>query len=298
MAGFLDPILTARGDESLWVYEADRDPRKTKPKETGFENYFYSYEVEGEKVHTVEQILGSIETVVAPILKKLVGGNFDLTQEERSEFAGFIALSYTRTPFYRKISNEITELLQKKLTELAADVPGYFERVLPQVGVTENVEEEAGKLRKFVKSGFEVEQVDKGYAIKMAFNMTLTLIPVVERMSWVFYITEDKARFIATDATISLFDTQGSPFTGIGFASSPRAEFRFPLSRNICLVGNWQGMSGPSDIPPTVVRDINKVAMYYSRRFVYVSENSSALRDLYSKIYKEIPEKRIKAISP
>lgn len=293
LSGFLDPILVARGDESLWVYEAGRKPRKAKPKTTGFENYFYSFEIKGQKVHVVEQVLGSIESLCAPILSKIAGGSFDLTAEERSTFAAFVALSFTRTPFYRSFENEVLTAVLQKLMEIEASVPGYFEEKLKEMGVREGAEQEAQELRDSVKKGFVVEQV-KGRAIGSALKMSLTLAPVIETMSWLYLVTEGSPAFVTTDAMISLFDPSVRPPSGMGFASSPSAEFRFPLTRKVCLVGNWQGLNGSIRVKPKHVREINKTAMYFSQRFMYASESSTKLRDLFTKLSKRRSKKRIK----
>ncbi len=284
---FLDPKLVAERQDMLWVYEAGKEPRKSRPQETAFENYFYTFEKDRERIHVVEQVLGQLENIAAPILDKIAEGNFDLSPQERSEFAGYIALSYTRTPFFRHQANSVLEGMMRTLTETAAEVPGYYERILPQIGITENVKEEAEKLRQFVRSGFEVKQTSKAFSIKKSFDLTLSLIPLIEKMDWAFCLAEDKARFLTTDTTISLYDPVVRMPIRPAFASSRRAEFRFPISQTLCLVGNWQDIRGPVRASPFLVRNINKCSMLSSRRFLYASEKSTKIRDLFTKVCKK-----------
>jgi len=280
LKNFLDPVLVSRGKEMLWVYEANREPRKSTPKETAFEKYFYSYEEDGEKNHIVEHAISKMESVSAPAIEMVVNHNFSLTEEERGNLAGFIALSFTRTPWFRNQANSVYENMIKRLTEIVADIPGYFEKKLPEVSITENIEEEAKRLRQFVESGFEVKQTNKAYSIGTTFKLMLSLIPVIERMSWAYCLTEDSQRFLTTDVPVSLYDPVA--FRGVGFASSREAEFRFPLSKNCCLVGNWQGLKGPRDIRPIDVRHLNRYAMSRARRFVYAPENSKRISELFT----------------
>jgi hypothetical protein len=283
---FLDPKLLAEGQEMLWVYEAGKEPRKSRPESTAFENYFYSVEKDGERLHVVEEVLSKLESMAAPTLKKLAERDFHLSDRERGELAAFVALSFTRTPFFREQTNSVLEMLMKRITETAAAAPGYFEEMLPRIGVTENVSVEAQKMRQFIQRGFEVKQTSKAYSIRMFFELMISLIPVIENMDWAFCVTEDKTMFLTTDTTISLYDPEARPPFGVGFASSPRSEFRFPLSKEICLVGNWQNVKGVIRARPFFVRNVNKFSMLFAQRYLYASDYSTKIKELFNRVCK------------
>ena len=105
---FLDPVLEAKGQNVIWLYEAGRHPSKKSVKDVGYVPAFYEIPAgsgnapEAEEPGFLEKRLAEMEAVAAPTLRKLARGDFKLTPQQRGEFAGFIALMMCRTPFFAR----------------------------------------------------------------------------------------------------------------------------------------------------------------------------------------------------
>lgn len=282
---FLDPRLVSKGKKMLWVYEANREPRRVNPRETAFEREFYSFQLGDEKSHYVDDAFTKIEGVAAPIIDKLANNIFKLDLEEKAVLAGFIALSFTRTPWFREGINEDVESIVKKIDQIKSAQPGFLGGMLPTPEITENVEEKARQNREIVESNQRLKQIKKALSIRTSLQIMSSLIYDIGSMSNTYYVTEDEHRFLTTDITVSLYDPN-APLVA-GFRSSPTTQFNFPISKNVCLIGNRLGIEKVISVKPPTVRKMNKYAMGLARRFVFASEQSNKLRDLFTNLWNE-----------
>jgi hypothetical protein len=100
LRGFLDPIEEAKGQCVLWLYTIGYSPKRVPTKKIGGEDFFYNYEEDdGTQQVWIEDDLSRLEGHTAPILRKLGIGDTHLSPQERSEFSGFLALTFCRGRF-------------------------------------------------------------------------------------------------------------------------------------------------------------------------------------------------------
>src|SRR5262245_18765307 len=103
LKGFLEP------DESyLWVYEKEKQPRKSNPEATAFENYFYAITEKSGKVdvESLEKVLAAMEGDASKVFEKIK--NFQLLNDrDRKNFAAFVALMMARVPAFREYTEKL-----------------------------------------------------------------------------------------------------------------------------------------------------------------------------------------------
>jgi len=83
---------------------------------TGYEKYLYSVKLEesGERLDDLENMIATIEGKASPILEKLILG-VNLTDQERAEFASFMAIMYVRTDSFRYLYAEMSmNIIQRR----------------------------------------------------------------------------------------------------------------------------------------------------------------------------------------
>src|SRR5207245_1774871 len=77
-------------------------PRQVSPRDATVAKHFYSIDIaDGERSTVVEEVLGLIENVAAPLVAGLADGDDVPTGEKRAELALYIAMSKLRTPLWR-----------------------------------------------------------------------------------------------------------------------------------------------------------------------------------------------------
>ncbi len=282
LEAFLDPTQVAKGQNLLWVYEAGKTPRLSPTGKAASEVHFYSFEDAGEIKKTTEAVLSKLESHTAPVLRRIIAKQFRLSDLERSEFAGFVALTFCRTPFFLRSIDEMAADFQRHFSKTMASTPGVLERALRVVELVEQNKTDvtADKLREFVLSDrYTVKQQSKAWTLKMMFEMMLDLLPIIERMRWSWLVSDDEA-FVTSDEPIAIFDRKATSLYRPGFMSSDSAEFTFPLSRNVCLYCTWRGTAGVAKINAHSVRQINRRTISWATRYVYASERSEGLAGL------------------
>lgn len=276
---FLDPNLEAQGQNMLWVYEAGKEPRKAAPKEVAFENYFYSIGKEGDKILTFENALAKLESLTAPIInEKLAVKGFNLTKEERDTLAFFVALQFTRTPVFFNELNDLRAQVEERRKVAPIEGVEQLEWLLSQSGETGDLRVKADELR--IQLQAQENLATRAWSLWGMFDIALRLSPLIADMKWAFVVSKGEDRFVTSDSAISLYDPKATGFWGPGLASSDKSEFRFPVTREICLLGHWGQVEGEAPATPSFVRSVNKNTMWWARRFVYASEESNKLRNL------------------
>ena len=76
---------------------------------------FYDLPELGDEDNDIEEMLAQIEQTVSWHLKKLREGKWPLTHREKAEVASYIALQYTRTPWFRQLADKSFTDMQRAL---------------------------------------------------------------------------------------------------------------------------------------------------------------------------------------
>src|SRR5436309_3111889 len=108
LRGFLDPDQVAKNQHKRWCYSIGRRPKAFPTSRVGCKELFYAFERDGQMDLSLEDILGKMETDIAPTLRKLASGSMALTAQERSEFSTFLALMLCRCDRSFDLSDRIT----------------------------------------------------------------------------------------------------------------------------------------------------------------------------------------------
>jgi hypothetical protein len=295
--GFVEQDPERKAQPMLWVYEVNKAPRRSRPRNVAFENYFYRYAKAGEKeTIDIEQRLSELESIAAPVLRRLGDGRFSLTPQERGEFAGFISLIFARGPAFRDTSNTLAANMFLLQTKAIAHTPGALEQSIRdyEEETGESIDMPVKELRDFLLSDdYNLEQTSKGFWLGTVFRTMVALIPTIERMHWVLCVSKGNESFITSDNPVALYDPTPQ-MGGVGFASSPNAELTFPINRRVCLVCRWKGKEGIAHLSPFRVRQLNKRTIWQAYEYVYASERSSKIKNLVDKLHSGRPKEYFK----
>jgi len=119
----LDPAL-APSKNVLWVYEHGARIRTASPGKVARDTFFYSIPPneaptpEAANPHWIERTIGLLESHTASTLEKLRLGNIELTEREKGEFAGFMALTMSEL---HSFSNQLSRLLSQMRSRTPAN---------------------------------------------------------------------------------------------------------------------------------------------------------------------------------
>lgn len=230
-------------DGMLAVYDREKNEVRTQsPENTGVIGHFYTLEdIEGRKRFELESMLSEYETKAAPVILKLAAKG-EISPDERSYLAIFVALAAFRTPdIVDSLKLFHSGLLRDIANNLYSDVDQVKEQMRGKPGSPtseEEIEKEAKEMVEFIQSGeFEIT-TNHPWAVGMAIRMGLNIAPLLSGRNWtILHSDDEKKSFVTTDAPAILTTTEPRPKSiyGVGFGNTD-AVVVFPLTQSCVLV--------------------------------------------------------------
>jgi hypothetical protein len=198
--------------DQVWVYDKTTDRAfPTNVKNVASESRFYDFEVGGEAV-TLEPVLAKLETMVKPIIKKILETDSlkALDHDDKATLSVFLSVQHTRTRTFRERWNAFPKLLREQLESRGETVAEGSHAAQLIQDFTEN--ESKAETGRFMLSAPE------------------QLAPHLLSKEWVLASTTRKHPFLISDNPLTLQNMSDRPGRGnLGFAVRG-IEIYFPLS--------------------------------------------------------------------
>ncbi len=280
--GFRDPFVPKGQEPWLWVSDfKEQVVERRAPKNVGKATNYYAFpewEATGEELP--EQLLAKVESAAAPVVRKLLSGEFELTGQERADLLFFMAVFVTRVPFFRKLIEELAANVATLIGQESAAHPEYFERTLREaLQGQELTPEEIDETRKIILEGKKYKiRAKPTLSLLVGFDEALdTIYPVLERMRWAAVRSSGGEHFITSDCPVSWVDPTPRPhfYAGHGLAMK-KVEVTFPVGPQLCLLGTWEGPTGVVDATKRMVGEYNHRRVGSAERYVFADSEERA----------------------
>lgn len=231
-------------DGLVAVFDREKNEiRRQQPVNTAVIGHFYTLEdAEGRRRFELEALLSEYEGKAKPVIDKLVALEPDLSADERSDLAIFIALAATRTPdMVHSVQALNGEIVKESAKALFSNVDQNFERMRADESFSHQSDDELRKQAELMANmaqtdGFVVE-TDEKWAVGRAIEMALAAAPYFAGRHWrVVHRNIEKLSFITSDSPVYLNTVAPRPTSvyGVGFGS-PDAFISFPLHQSCTL---------------------------------------------------------------
>ena len=293
LRGFFDPIEEEKGQHILWLYTVGYKPKRMPTKRIGGEDSLYNFtNDDGIEQAWLEERLGDLERIAAPVLTKLGSADIFLSRRERDEFAGFLALMLCRGRYFFDLANSLqADMIVAQAEDFLAD-PMRFREAIRQretrTGDPVASEYDAMEefLRRLVAGEYIVEDANRLWPIKHMHTQALRLMPLFERMRWILLRSADEM-FLTSDNPVNLNDP-GLQEENDHFVHSADANFTFPVNRNTLLQGVLTtGSDRIVSIRSYDVRQLNQRTIVRSYQHLYAPLKSERIRLLMERIFRE-----------
>jgi len=126
LSGFCDPDVPAGHTPFVWTQTLQQSVwRRKSPKKLATTPDLYTFsKADGTKDQSLEELLGKIETVVAPVIKRISSGASSILETERQNLALFVALAQLRVPamhdnigdFIGRVGEGLIDILHHQFT--------------------------------------------------------------------------------------------------------------------------------------------------------------------------------------
>ena len=274
----------------VWTYDKLKaNVRHSVPDETGLEAHFYSAEkADGSMDTRLETYLSKVEGTAAPIYENLVRNDEIPTDQQRMDFAHFLALMYARTPTMRRLYGEMSGQMLQTLTYAYGSndkvFAGMLKRYEADTGKKLTLEEAERLKSDFVDPSNYTIDIHKERTLE-ALNASDKLTPMFFDMTWTVSSVASGFLFTSDNPILKQY-AQGSfhPIYGDGGFLNKTVRVSFPLSPKKLLTLSWS-KSAPSQsgITRQYAESINEARAAHSERFLYAHIHHKNISKLAAK---------------
>jgi hypothetical protein len=223
----------------LYIYERNTERMfRAVPDEAAKRRNYYSAPLpEGGFDDTVDTMLTALEGQAMPSLQKLVARDYNLPTFERALLAFLIAFQEFRTPWTRQIFQKMQEDLTTSTMHMAANQPGYFERIFEELKAKGETDGSVtpDQLRDALRDGRIKAKAQPHADLHLIASMGQQIGNMYTRMQWTV-VRAMEGEFVTSDAPVVRRDPgyKGGLYGGGLFSST--AEVWFPLSKQVVIV--------------------------------------------------------------
>jgi hypothetical protein len=231
----------------FWVLDKTNGRRfRTSPRKAAKQRDGNAVEVAGQPRDLIERALGHFESDAAHSIRHVI------TQRTLPQDSGclmsFIALLVVRVPAFRSVLRDATTRISQGMLMLALDSPERWHTVTEQMRSAgyEFPEATYDQMVDFVERGEFTVDVDRNTQISEILTLHAQTVPVVEQRQWtIVYVDDDDiGEFVTSDRPVGLdwIGVDGRMPPGLGL---PNTILTLPLSRNVALLGRFEGNGDP-----------------------------------------------------
>ncbi|MDR5729206.1 MAG: DUF4238 domain-containing protein [Terriglobia bacterium] len=266
----------------LWAYEKGAAaPRASKPKEEGSREDYYVFTELGEKDDSTEQMLGTLENIVAPIFHHLRRREHKLSPQEVGHLFAFMGVMFVRVPAYREYRDIMTGMEVTLYAQEMMKTPGVFEKFVRYYEAkTGKPLADPEKVRQAVISGeFVYKQQSKVMNLAFIFRDAQEIgKALIREYGYDLYFAPSGSYYVTSDNPIVTIgpDGDGKTMVGLGF-SWPHTQVIFPINKRVCAILSRDGRERKIDATPQKFGEINRLLMFTAQKYLYAAENSVGL---------------------
>ena len=286
LEGFADPLASKQGTKPiLWVYERGREIRKSSPHNEGHERDFYAYEADGRMHHDLEFALSQVESIAAPILKRLGDEGFSFAHLDKRNVSSFVAVMFLRGPAGRTLLEKSAESSIRTIAQRNVKDGEKFEAAYEKFKEGSDVKVSREEIQDFVLGDAFRVKIPRIRLLSLMKECMLHVGGRLAEMNCQIWHSDGRESFLTSDNPVFSVLRQSDDKVSIGWGLAlPGVEVFFPVSARTCLRFGGRVRDGLEMVQARSVRTVNRMTMISARRFVYAPWRSAKTVKLFDKI--------------
>ena len=218
LGNFCDSVTRECPEPSLWTVDFQKGTVKRRaPKNIASQADYYSFRrSDGTLDSSIETMLSHIERKASSVIVKIQCRDYQLTEEERTYLALFMAFFVTRVPLFRKFVEQKASESGIAMLRTAAAHPEFFRRLVEKT-TCEVSEEEIELQRQIVldPKNYSI-RCNPEYSLSLVMPLVTVIAPIIFDMQWLFLRAPENARFLTADAPVIWDDPYCADHEDIG----------------------------------------------------------------------------------
>jgi len=264
---------------------------EASPSAIAYQNKLYSLEDSTDnpspEPDAIENAFAKVESMVAPVINKILRTEELPSGEGFNILINFIALMASRTPVMIDQRTKPIIEINERILDMYLSSKDRWKAVTSRMVAEERLSPHSlddanyEKMRDFFYSKRYTMDINQNYKIKLLLNSVDILIPLLAQRKWSLLLSKDITTtlpqlggFICSDNPVALVSLDPLPsFYSPGFGML-RTEVTMPLSKNVAIVGRFEGKEEVTVISVKGMAAINSRTGMYSNRFLYHSNKN------------------------
>lgn len=249
---------------------------ETIPRNVGGIRDFNRIEVEGIDPNIIEISLSKFEGEAASALKN-IEDDLSFEGETRELILNLIAILAIRSPEMREHWRKFQAQIAEQIMDLSLATKERWESQIRQMKesgkvVSENITYE--KIKEFYESKKYSIEVAREHHIHMEFVGVEAILPYLDSRNWLLIrSTDETGPFITTDNPVNLTWKEPEKVPQF-YRNSPgygmmNTQVYFPISKNLALVGEFNGHTGVIDATRELVAMLNSKLLMFTYKQLY-----------------------------
>ncbi|WP_280554734.1 DUF4238 domain-containing protein [Halomonas sp. 25-S5] len=249
---------------------------ETIPRNVGGIRDFNRIDIEGVEQNALEKSLSQFEGEAASALRNLEE-NLHFEGETRILILNLIALLAIRSPEMREHWRQCHAQIAERVMDLSLATKERWESQLRQMKesgkeVSDDITYE--EIKRFHESKEYDITVAREHHIHMEFVGVDAILPYLDSRNWLLIkVTEESGPFITTDNPVNITWKEPDKIP-LFYRNSPGYGMRgtqvyFPVSRNLALIGEFDGPEGIIDGNRELVSALNYKMLIFTYKQVY-----------------------------
>jgi Protein of unknown function (DUF4238) len=276
LRAWVDPDCPANRNPYVWRFKKDgTDPRRKAPENIFHETDMYTIRrSDGERDLRLEKGLQQLETQFASIRRKKLTRHDILTRDEHFLLCVFIAASRARTRVQR-------ELLREQWREPLKQMDRMIEWMKAATPEQKQAAPRASLSPKNLGQTMTHEQVRRvvGQPLQtMLSSMIVAEAPLLTKLDFAIYETDDDLGFITSDHPCTWFDPEAYKRPPIWRGPAlmyETIEISLPISPKQCILLNRCGIGGYREVGIGWVDDLNRRCRFRADEYFVARRNQT-----------------------
>jgi len=232
-------------------------------------------------------MLSQLESEVAGVIRSVQVERALPVGDELDTLIGFVALMFTRVPWFRATVSDALAQIVKHVIDLETATPERWEAAVQDA---QRQGFDPGLTREEMREVLDADEYDitasQNYSLGMMLRMMQGVYPVMRARNWSLLVARDPqdASFVTSDNPVNLVPGVEMPaFWSPGLATRG-TELTFPLDGEVCLLGKFEDSPTQQQIDSHQVAQVNTRSAIGCTRFVYSGRDNFSWMERSGKI--------------
>lgn len=274
LKGWCDPHTPANQTPYVWLFDVDgNNPRRKAPENIFRETDMYTINrADGSRDLTLERGLHEFETEFTRIRTRKFNYGRPLDQSEHILLCAFTAAAHARTPSSREHHRKQWERPLKMMEEMME----WEKTATPDEKRKAAAVHVPSSSSKGSLTYEQVKELHDNPMQKMLLPMIQTTTPLLCKLDFAIFVSNDEVGFITSDHPCVWFDPESykrPPLYRGPALMYKTIEITMPLSPSHCLLLNRQGITGYVEATQTILDELNRRARFSAENYFVVRQN-------------------------